>query len=344
MGAGARRTYRGGVLSPPAGLREDSLAAVLAGQWGLGVTSMRYQPVGFGSHHWSVCDSSGGRWFVTVDELQVKRVRQDEPASLTFSRLSSAFAAAIGLSESGRDFVVAPVRTAGGAPLARLGGEFAVTLYPHVTGQSFGWGDFSAPGHRQAVLDLVVAVHGAPAAVSRLAPADDYQIAHLDELESALINGAEVIADCGPFSGEMAVLFARHGRQVRRLIRRYYALVAQARADPGREVLTHGEPHPGNTMLTAAGWRLIDWDTAMLALPERDLWDLDPGDGSVLAGYAQATGREPVATALDLFRIRWDLADIAVDASRFRRPHSGTEDDVESWRLLRSIVERIAAS
>lgn len=344
MGGSACRPYRSGVLTAPAGLQEGSLAAILAGQWSLAVTSMAYQPVGFGSHHWAVRDSSGGRWFVTVDELLVKRVRQDEPASVTFSRLGRAFAAAIALAESGRDFVVAPVRTIGGAPLARLGSDFAVTVYPHVAGQSFDWGDFSWPGHRQAVLDLIADVHAAPAAVSRLAPADDYQIAHLDELESALINGAEILADCGPFSGQMAALFARNGRPVRRLIRRYYALVAQARADPGREVLTHGEPHPGNTMLTPSGWRLIDWDTAMLALPERDLWDLDPGDGSVLARYARATGREPLASALDLFRIRWDLADIAVDASRFRRPHSGTDDDVQSWRLLKSIVERIAAA
>ena len=32
-----------------------------------------------------------------------------------------------------------------------------------------------------------------------------------------------------------------------------------------RMVLTHGEPHPGNTMRTVDGWRLIDWDTALVA-------------------------------------------------------------------------------
>ncbi|WP_432843998.1 phosphotransferase family protein [Dactylosporangium sp. CA-092794] len=42
-------------------------------------------------------------------------------------------------------------------------------------------------------------------------------------------------------------------------------------ADPPGLVLTHGEPHPGNTMRTGGGWLLIDWDTALLAAPERDL-------------------------------------------------------------------------
>ena len=108
-------------------------------------------------------------------------------------------------------------------------------------------------------------------------------------------------------------------------------------------MLTHGEPHPGNTMLTPDGWRLIDWDTVLVAPPERDLWSLDPGDGSVLARYGEATGVRPLSPLLELYRIRWDLADLAVDVSRFRRPHRGTADDEASWELVRSLVERVAA-
>ncbi len=40
----------------------------------------------------------------------------------------------------------------------------------------------------------------------------------------------------------------------------------------GTVLLTHGEPHPGNAMLAADGWRLVDWDTALVAPLERDLW------------------------------------------------------------------------
>jgi hypothetical protein len=46
---------------------------------------------------------------------------------------------------------------------------------------------------------------------------------------------------------------------------------------------------------------------------------------------------------VELYRIRWDLADFAVDVSRFRRPHTGSLDDDKSWDILRSLVARISA-
>ncbi len=95
-------------------------------------------------------------------------------------------------------------------------------------------------------------------------------------------------------------------------------------------------------MLAADGWLLIDWDTALMAPPERDLWSLDPGDGSILRGYADATGVRPLPALLDLYRIRWDLTDIAMDVSRFHRPHAGSRDDDKAWNGLRGLVKRVA--
>jgi spectinomycin phosphotransferase len=103
-------------------------------------------------------------------------------------------------------------------------------------------------------------------------------------------------------------------------------------------VLTHGEPHPGNTMRTADGWLLIDWDTALLAPPERDLWDLDPGDGTLLAAYTATTGTTLRPDLLELYRLRWDLTEIAVCSARFREPHDRSADDEETWTILQHTV------
>jgi len=328
------------VLTPPDGFSDDTLAAVLGRGWGVTAATMTYRAVGFGSHHWVVVDAAGVRWFVTVDDLKVKRDWLGEPLDAAFGRLRASLAAARELLDCGRDFVVAPVPARDGEPLIRANDRFGVALYPFVDGQSFEWGEFSSPGHRLGVLGLVVGVHTAPDAVRRHAVADDFRVPHRDELESALGSGAP--PDRGPYARPAALLLRRNAAPIRRLLDRYDELAEAGRSDPSRAVLTHGEPHPGNTMLAAGGWLLIDWDTALVAPPERDLWSLDPGDGSVIAAYADATGVTPLPSMTELYRIRWDLADIAVVISRFRAPHTGSADDRESWDLLRSLVTHVS--
>lgn len=329
------------MLTPPEGLPADELTATLVRGWRLVPASMVYRPVGFGSHHWEVTDAADARWFVTADELAAKQRRAGEPLDSAYGRLRAALAAALALREGGHEYVVAPVRAANGEPLARAGAGFAVAVYPFVEGQSFAWGEFGSPGHRQAMLDLITAVHAAPDPVRRQAGVDDYSLDHRDALEAALA-GDDRGVDGGPYARPAVDLLGRHAAPLRRLLARYDELVGAARADPGRAVLTHGEPHPGNTMLSAAGWRLIDWDTALVAPPERDLWSLDPGDGSVLRGYAEATGVAPLPALLELYRIRWDLTDIGVETGRFRRPHTGGSDDEAGWEVLHSTVTRLA--
>jgi aminoglycoside phosphotransferase (APT) family kinase protein len=335
------RSYPGQMLTPPGDLPEAVLATALGRWWGMAVASIEYRAVGWGSHHWEAADTSGSRWFVTADDLANKRLSRREPLAAGFGRLRASLAAARDLRDCGATFVVAPVPAAGGGPLARVGGRFGVAVYPFVDGQSFGWGEFSSPAHRRAVLGLLTALHTAPDAASRHALADDFAVPHRDELEVAC-DPAGRTRDYGPYARPTSLLIGGHAAPIRRLLARYDELVSRARSQPARRVLTHGEPHPGNTMLTARGWLLIDWDTALVAPPERDLWDLDPGDGSVLGAYADATGVAPRPVLLDLYRLRWDIADIAADVSRFRRPHAGTIEDGQSWELLKSLVERVS--
>ncbi|MFI5496284.1 phosphotransferase [Actinoplanes sp. NPDC051859] len=298
------------MLTPP----DDLPTSVLHAAFGL--DHLEYQPVGWGSHHWT----AGDRWFLTVDDLEVKRQHAGEELDVPYARLRRTLDAVTALD---LPFAVTPVR-----PLVRVTPRYAAALYPSISGQSFSWGAYPSEEHRDAVRTMLGSLHSAPQA--DLA-ADDFTIPHRDALT------AEPAA-AGPYSARVAALLADHAAPIQRLLARYDSLVSTV--DRSGFVPTHGEPHPGNTMRTADGWKLIDWDTALLAPPERDLWLLggDPAD------YTAATGIEVRPELLELYRSRWLIADVCVDADRFRRPHTGTAEDDEAWLLLQANVEQMRIS
>jgi spectinomycin phosphotransferase len=326
------------VRTPPADLPEPTLRDALERGWSLPATTLRYRPVGFGSHHWELADAAGARRFVTVDDLRTRRRTSGEPLTAGYHRQRAALSAALALRAAGRSFVVAPLPARDGEPLARLGDCFVVSVYPFVAGESFDW-EHCTSEDRRAVLDLLVAVHTAPPEVRRRALADDYGIPFGDAIAAALDGGD---LGPGPYARPAAELLAAHAAGVRRALARYDDLVSAARTDPPQLVLTHGEPHPGNTMRTGGGWLLIDWDTALVAPPERDLWQVDPGDGTPAAAYTAATGTVPRPDLLDLYRLRWDLAEIAAGLARFGEPHGATADDEETWANLEESVRSAA--
>ncbi len=99
-------------------------------------------------------------------------------------------------------------------------------------------------------------------------------------------------------------------------------------------MITHGEPHPGNIMREHDHLRLIDWDTVALAPPERDLWMLATPDGRELAEYVDATGKALDEDALGLYRLAWDLGDVAAYLDLFRSVHQHDEDTEQAWGYL----------
>ena len=53
----------------PDRIDERELARTLGENWGLFPVQLGYAAVGFGDHHWELTDRAGGRWFVTVADL-----------------------------------------------------------------------------------------------------------------------------------------------------------------------------------------------------------------------------------------------------------------------------------
>ena len=102
-------------------------------------------------------------------------------------------------------------------------------------------------------------------------------------------------------------------------------------------------PHtPRRHALRAAGkLRLIDWDTAGLALPERDLWSVAEAGSREAERYAELTGRCASTAALHMYRVRWSLDEIALSVSDFRGPHEHNEDTELTWAVLTDETESV---
>lgn len=321
----------------PPDLSDSAVAAAASERWGLPPLTAAYRPVGYGSHHWSLEAAAGARWFASVDVLD----GQDPDES--FGRLSAAFETAAAARDSGLSFVVAPLRTCGGDVLTRLGG-YALAVYPHVEGRFGGFGDSLAAAEAGELVAMLRRLHEVE--VER--PGDDirmetFEIAGRVRLEATFGEAAVAEGWPGPYGEALRRLLDRHRDDVDRVLREHDRLVATAGPQTERLVLTHGEPHPGNLVRGKDGLMLIDWDTALLAPPERDLWLVDArADGRASAEYAALTGRPVVPELLERYRLAWSLADLVVYVELLRHTPAETADTTWSWEALKGTLEEMS--
>ena len=310
-------------------LDEREIVSALAAGWGFDATSLVYAAVGFGSHHWIAVDHGGAGRFVTVDVLAN---RAEGSSDVAFARLSAAFETARRLRERALEFVVAPLPDTRGDVLQRLTDGFSMAVFPLVDGTAGEFGEWPSAGQRREVRTLIERLHDATSIVEGVAAREDFALPGRARLTVALEELHRPWAT-GPYAEPTRRLLQRIEGELVAALDGYEGLVAQVRSDPAPWVITHGEPHPGNVIWSADGPRLVDWDTALIAPAARDWWQLASPDDEG-GGDREAAGA--------LYRLRWDLADIAVYVGEFRLPHGRTTDTVASWRNLEHCARRIA--
>ena len=324
-----------GVLTRPPELDDENVVDVLADGWRLPVDGASYIAAGFGSHHW-LATAGSRRWFVTIDDLDTRLTARDDTRAAAAHRLEAALRSAFDLRGAGLDFVVAPEPTVDGAVLHRptvATGRFAVALYPWVDGLTHEWGAFETREERAAVIDRLVDLHSVDAKTVGTCLVDDFTIPWRDELEAALVSRAPDPGS-GPFAASAARLVADNGAALRQRLAAYDGLVARVRQRSALLVVTHGEPHRGNTITTSSGVQLIDWDTALLAPPERDLATAIGGEAGLADEYTARTGWALDADALALYASRWALCEISLFTRQLSVPHLETQDNRVAWQEL----------
>ena len=289
-------------------IRDSDVAAALARQWPLTVQDMSYLPVGFGGYHWRAADQTGSRWFVTVSDLATPWVPDLPGAMQTAAWLAT---------QAGLRFVVAPVPTRAGQVVGSLDSRHALTLFPYLDATPSHFEDPIDDGDRPAIIDMLARLHTAiPQGIQ--VPTQPLKLANRQAIDQALAS-LGVPWTGGPYAEPGRDLLARYERPLRQAFARFDGLLDRVREAGGPYVITHGEPHPGNLLHTRAGLCLVDWDMTALARPERDLWRVISGDQDA-ARYSQRTGWTVNQDALALYRLRWDLDDIAGFLSHDPRP------------------------
>lgn len=329
------------VFTRPEQLSDDTVARVITGVWGVEVVSVEYLAVGFGSHHWKISGGNGGRWFATIDDLYEKRNDPTEPFDNVYRRLDAALSSARRLRDLGLDFVVAPIPASGGGVLARIDRRFAAALYPWIDGRSSGDGTYDDEADRDEVLGLLGRLHSVDLSDVPEARREDFTVPNRAALMVAL-QDRDRACETGPYGERARLLLCQRADEIAWLLNRYDALTVGAAAETDRLVLTHGEPHAANTIASPDGRMLIDWDTALIAPPERDLsMLLDPpaSASAVPTAYSPARTVDVSRELLDLYRMLWDLMEIAGYVAFFRSPHSETADAAESWKNLSTYID-----
>ncbi len=321
----------------PAGLDRRHVTDTLQAEWEIPVESLQYDPVGFGTHHY-VAQSERGKWFVNVDELAAK-TWLGCGADQAYEGLSRALQTAFDLRSSGLEFVHGPTARIDGGVLARVGGEYAISVYSFIEGRPGAYDEALADTERRTVLSALGRLHAATATVPRDLPrCDAVSIPLRERLNQALEDPGSTWTG-GPFSESARLLLLAARDSVRELLEAFDGLADVYGTPDESWVITHGEPHTANIIWTQSSFALIDWDTVALGPPERDLWMLPPRSDDEWNAYTSSGGaavKRP--DALELFRLWWSLAEIAGYVDLFRSPHQDDANTRVAWTNLQEYV------
>ncbi len=291
-------------------MSESVVRAVVRERWSPDVDEVVHLPVGFGAWHWQARAAGRPVLFVTLDPLGIHH---------TAESLEAAYAGAAALAGRGLDFVVAALPGPDGCCTVGYGaGALSATRWRE--GAS-GDGSFTDAQARRTA-DLLSALHAEepPARLPRWHPLVS------PDLPERL--GARTLA---PWTSGPHGETARHAilaglDDIARWTADYLRLAASTH--PGTWVVTHGEPHTRNQLVTDATTLIVDWESLQLAPRERDLRWLPDGLG------------DPEPALLDLFDLEWRLDEITQYADWFEAPHVGTQSDRVALAGLRHELTR----
>jgi spectinomycin phosphotransferase len=272
------------VRERPPGVSDADVLAAVRTHWDGDAGDVEHLPVGFDAHHWRARVKGRPALFVTLDATSHE----------------AAYAAAAVLAFR-LDFVVAGLPTHDLAYSVPVGGG-ALSCTPWV------WGERPADARETAE-----ATAATLARLHAVTPPPD-----LPRWEPLVVPDVAATLgepwDGGPLGERARSAVADHLDDVAAWTDRHHVLAAAAEDRPW--VVTHGEPHVRNQLVTPVRTLLIDWESVRLAPAERDLRWLPPD---------LRPDADP--EMVELFDLEWRLDEISQYAALFSGHHTGGPDD-----------------
>lgn len=332
------------MFSEPRDLDRSDIVAVLEAEWDIDVATLRYEPVGFGTHHYFCGAGDGTRWFVNVDDVSAKSWISTDPRE-AFNGLQASLGAAVTLRDAGLGFVQAPVASTGGRVLAAVDRRYALSVYAFLEGEPVGrFGEFTSQDDRLWAVEALSRIHASNAAAHAGVRKDAFDV----PLRRRLLDAMDELSgtwNAGPYAEPTRRLLVRRSGAIRDAFDFYDGLVAAVQGTARPFVVTHGEPHAANVMRSRSGdLLLIDWDTVLLAPPERDIVHVSALPGEVWTTYSRRSGHDVDDAAISLYRLWWALAEITGYVDALRSRHDDDANTREAWKSLEVYVAEAAAA
>jgi Ser/Thr protein kinase RdoA (MazF antagonist) len=290
-------------------LSQETIRHALRDAYHVRVRSLQFQPSEWFGYCYRVETEGGGQLFLKVQDLS------DPPR---FERSSVGFALQVTrqLHDTGiLPHVPYPLGTADGRLCTEFMGHlFAV--YPYVQGRLVGLQGLT-PSVLAQLGRLVGRLHRSLPALRLDAPfAEDFTVPFLPELSRVLSHIDGLASSSSTVLRELGRLLGRRREELRGHMAALQDARTQAAAESAQNVVCHTDLHGENLMLDENGrlW-ILDWDTAMLAPPEQDLFFFAGHDTfwtAFLPAYSE--GHRPVSispTLLRFYYYRRTLEDMA---------------------------------
>lgn len=262
--------------------------------YGITLNSIDFKPVGEESYSYLATDSKGQKYFV----------KYCEKANVT-KNIDLVNQLLVQLKDF--DFVVPPVDVQGKTSFSLLTGKMYV--YPYIDGEIFTIGNEKFEKDLvDKLLNIMVKIHSSKDKIKIDIPIENFENDFLTDFEKLLALRAKVGSK---IDNEASSFLESNEEVIRKLISDHTKLGEYYKYNKPIFVLTHGDITGRNIIMAKDSLKLVDWDGAMIASPERDLnFLLDNPHFSVQA-YLEKMGMNNYNPKLkDYYGQQWALGSI----------------------------------